>query len=190
MSSSMQINVDSGEVRKLRQLIDGLPTEIRQKAMHRAIGRVRQMAKTQIVRRSAEKVNLQQKYVRKAVSTSLASKGDSSMEFLIRSGWVRLYEMDPQAAEAGLSVRFPTARASFRRAFIAKIKRDVAVFQRDERGDGSLVPRGPVHELFAANVANATHRDEDYFVKVLTDIIAERLQPRLMHEIENLLRVK
>lgn len=184
------ISVDSGEVRKLRQLIESLPAEIREKAMRRAMGRVRQMAKTQIVRRSAEKVNLQQKYVRKAVSTSFVAKGDSSMEFLIRSGWVRLYEMDPQKAETALSVRFPTARASFRRAFIAKIRRDVAVFQREERGDGSFVPRGPVHELFAANIANAIHRDEDYFVKVLTDIIAERLEPRLMHEIENLLRVK
>lgn len=184
----MKINIDVSETKRLQQVIDGLPQQIKQKAMSRALNRIREMAKTRIVKRSAEKVNLQQKHVRRAITTSMSSnRSGSALEFLVRARWVRVADMDPRETKVGLSVRFPNGRGSYRQAFLAKMKGDLAAMRRVEGDTGARVGRFPLEGLFAANIANAIHEDEEYFVQVLTELIVERFQPRLEHEIGFLL---
>lgn len=185
------MHIDFGEVLDLKKILQGLPSDIRKKAMHRAFRRIAKRGETQLVRRAAQKVNLQQRYVRQVMTTRMAQKQwGQEIEFFVKSGWVRLMDMGPVQEERGVSVKFPKLRGSFKQAWIGKMKRDDAVFMRAEKGDGALVGRGPVRELFAANVANAIQRDEDYFERVLTDIVREHLEPRILHEIQQLLREK
>lgn len=109
----MDVTFDTAEVRKIRQIFDSLPREIKHKAMARALGRMRSMAKTQIVRRSAEKVGLAQKYIRPVVKTTTSFRSAETLEFLVRSGWVRLIDMSPTGTPKGVVVRGRRMKGSY-----------------------------------------------------------------------------
>ena len=186
------LHIDFGEVLDLKKILDGLPSDIRKKAMYRAFRRITKRGETQLVRRAAQKVNLQQRYVREAMTTRMLQKQfGQEIEFFVKAGWVPLIDMGPIQDERGVSVKFPKVRGSFKQAWLGKLRGRDAVLQRaEDGGSGKLVGRYPIRELHAANVAHAIQKDEDYFERVLTDIVREHLEPRILHEIQQLLREK
>jgi len=173
---TLSVVFETAELRQLKSVLDGLPREIKEKALNRALRRVQSMAKTQIVRRSSQKVNVQQRYIRPVVTPKMISGSGGELEFIVRSGWVRLQDMGPTVGENGVSVKFLRKRADYAHAFIAMLKGRESVLMRAENGQGGLVGRYPIMEMHAANIANAIHNDTAYFEQVLTDIITERLQ--------------
>ncbi|MCF3642917.1 phage tail protein [Rhizobium sp. TRM95111] len=172
------LSLDMRDMAQLRRRIETLPTEMKQRVMVRAMGRVKDMARTQLKRRVSEKINLQQKYVN---DFTVARYGPEEIHFRVEAGWYPLSRMNPKQTKKGVAVRFPNGAANYRSAFVNTGNRN-RVMRRTGPG------RYPVEELFGPNPANAINNDPELFESFLADLVEDRLAARMLHEIVRLVR--
>lgn len=173
-----EVRFDASEIATLGRAINNLPGEIKAMAMARAMRRMRDMARTQVVKRSAERVDVSQKRIRE-LTTAHFNTGGNTIEIVEKSGWISLYKLGATQTKSGVRVRL---RGSYKSAFIAQMKSGHrGVMKR--QGTARL----PVRELFGPNPAHDVTNNPDVFLKVLADIIEDHLAPRVLHEIDRLL---
>lgn len=184
-----EITFDTSELRQLGRAINNLPGEIKAKAFARAMGRMREMTRTRIVKRSAERIDVPQKHVRE-LTTAHFNAGSSTIEAIVKAGWVPLYRLGATQTSRGVRVRL---RGSYRSAFIASVKAGgegkthTGVF-RNFGGENRVSGRkNGIRELFGPNPANDITNNPDEFLKVLAEVIEDHLAPRVLHEIDRLL---
>lgn len=174
----MEVRFDASELAQLGRAFQRLPGEIKTKAMARAMRRMRDMARTRIVKRSAERTDLPVSMVRER-TTAYFNAGGNTIEVVERSGWISLYKLGARQTKTGVTVRL---RGSYRHAFIAQM-------QSGHKGVMIRVgkERFPIRELYGPNPAHDITNNPDEFLKVLAELIEEHLAPRVLHEIERLL---
>ncbi|MBZ8133241.1 phage tail protein [Afifella sp. IM 167] len=172
--------IDTSDVARMGRHISRLPAEMRVKAASRAMSRVRSMATTRVVRRSAERIDIPQKHVRgKTRSFAAFNAGGATQVILVRSGWIPLEELGARQGKRGVSIR---GRGQIRGAFRASMgSGHRGVFKRV----GSA--RLPIRELFGPNPANDILTSPDEFLDVLEDVMRDVFAPRFLHEVDRLL---
>ena len=111
------IEVDSSDFAHLSRAIAKLPDQIKAKAFARAGRHVVNKARTRIVRRSAERVDLPVGLIR-SLTTAQFNAGGNTAEVVMRSKWIALYKLGATQTAKGVRVR---GRGSYRSAFIAKM---------------------------------------------------------------------
>jgi hypothetical protein len=172
------LRFDASELDQLGRAFQRLPGDIKAKAFARAMSRMKDMARTRIVKRSAERTDLTQKLVRER-TTAYFNSGASTIEVVERSGWISLYELGATQTKVGVRVR---ARGSYKGAFIASMS---------SGHTGVMIRHGkarlPIKELYGRNPAHDITNNPDEFLKVLAELIEDHLAPRVLHEIERLL---
>lgn len=175
---SAELHFDAADFDVLGRAIARLPGEIKVKAFSRAMRRIRDMARTRIVRRSSERTDIPVGMVR-ALTTAYFNAGGNSIETVLRSGWIPLARLGARQTSTGVSVR---NRGSYRSAFLA----EMASGHR-----GVMIREGakrlPIRELFGANPAHDVTNNPDEFLPVLAEVIQDLLMPRVLHELERLL---
>lgn len=177
-----EVHVDASDFEHLAKAIVRLPGAIKTKATARAMSRVIKMARTRIVRRSAERVDLPPSVVAK-LTTARFNAGGNTADVVMRANWVGLFKLGARQTRTGVSVR---GRGSYAHAFIAKMgSGHQGVFMRE--GEGS--PRFPIRELFGPNPSHDVTNNPEVFMQVLAQVIEEHLLPRYLHEVDNLLRM-
>ena len=173
-----ELRFDASEIAAVGRAIGNLPGEIKTKAMARAMRRMRDMARTRVVKRSAERTDLKTGMVRK-LTTAHFNAGGNTIEVIERSGWISLYKLGATQTSKGVRVR---ARGSYRSAFIATMgSGHTGVMKREGKA------RLPVRELYGPNPAHDITNNPDVFLKVLAELIEDHLTPRVLHEISNLM---
>lgn len=178
MGMTAEIHFDASELDLLGRAIARLPGQIKAKAFARAMGRMRTMARTRIVKRSSERTKIPGRMVQ-ALTTAHLNAGGATLEIVERSGWIGLYKLGARQTKTGVTVR---ARGSYRSAFLAKMDSGhKAVMMRDGKA------RLPIHELFGANPAHDVTNNPDEFLPVLAELIKDHLAPRVLHEIDRLI---
>ncbi|MBD9390142.1 hypothetical protein IB237_23355 [Agrobacterium sp. AGB01] len=146
--------------------------------MARAMSRMRDMARTRVVKRSAERVKLSPKQVRE-ITTARFNAGSNTIEVIEKSGWISLYKLGATQTKSGVRVRL---RGSYKSAFIAKMgSGHSGVMKRV----GSA--RLPIRELYGPNPAHDVTNNPDVYLTVLAELIEDHLAPRVLHEIDRLL---
>lgn len=175
---TIELIADASDFARVARDIARLPAEIKAKAAARAMRRVSDMARTRIIKRSAEHVNLPQSRIRPLTKVQL-NAGQGSTDIVMRSKWIALYLLGARQTQKGVTVR---GRGSYRSAFIASVgSGHEGVFSRDGKA------RLPIHELFGPNPAHAVVNNPDVYIEVMTSVIESHLMPRYLHEVENLL---
>jgi hypothetical protein len=170
--------IDASDLENLGRAIGNLPGQIKAKAFARAMGRMREMTRSRIVKRSSERTDVQQKIVRSR-TVAYFNAGSSTIEAVMRSGWMPLHKLGATQTSRGVRVRL---RGSYRSAFIARMSNGHTGVMK--RVGGS---RLPIRELFGPNPAHDITNNPDEFLKVLAEVIEDHLAPRVLHEIDRLL---
>jgi hypothetical protein len=175
---SAELTFDTSELQALGRAISRLPGDIKAKAMARAMSRMRDMARTRVVKRTAERVKLPPKRVRD-ITTARFNAGSNTIEIIEKSGWISLYKLGATQTKSGVRVRL---RGSYKSAFIAKMgSGHSGVMKRVGAA------RLPIRELYGPNPAHDVTNNPDVYLKVLAEIIEDHLAPRVLHEIDRLL---
>lgn len=171
-------HIDSREFAMLARAIAKLPGELKAKAAARAMSRVRDMARTRVVKRSAERIKIPPSRVR-ALTTAHLNAGANTVDVIIRSGWIPLFDLGATQTSKGVRVRM---RGSYRSAFIAQMQSGhKGVMMREGKA------RLPIRELFGPNPASDIVNHDEVYLEVLADVIETSLMPRYLHEIDRLL---
>lgn len=173
-----EVVFDASEIEALSRAINGLPDAIKTKAMASAMRRMREMARTRIVKRNAEHTKLPPGIVRK-LTTAHFNAGGNTQEIVVRSGWIHLYKLGATQTSRGVRVR---GRGSYHHAFLAG-------FKSGHRGVMMRVgdKRLPIRELFGPNPAHAITNNPEVYLDVLAEIIRDHLAPRFLHELGRML---
>jgi len=175
---TVELRIDASDFETLGRAIARLPGEIKAKAMARAMRRMRDMTRTRVVKRSAERTDIPVGMVR-ALTTAAFNAGGNTIEIVEKSGWIGLYKLGARQTRTGVTVR---GRGSYRSAFIAKMKSGhTGVTIREGKS------RFPIKELFGANPAHDVTNNPDVFIEVLAEVIESHLAPRVLHEISRLI---
>lgn len=175
---SAELFIDASELDALGRAIARLPGEIKAKAFARAMRRMRDMARTRIVRETSKRTDLPVGQVR-ALTTAAFNAGGNSVEVVMRSDWIGLAKLPHQQTSEGVRVK---GRGLLKSAFVAKMKSGhVGVMIRS--GSSRL----PIRELFGPNPAHDVTNNPDEYIKVLAELIEEHLAPRVLHELGRLL---
>lgn len=173
----ISLQADAVEFRALSRAIGRLPGDIKAKAFARAMRRMRDMARTRIVNRSAEHSKAPKHLIRARTTARVAAV--DSIETRMKSDWIGLYKYGARQTRTGVTVK---GRGSYKSAFLAKVgSGHVGVF--DRVGSARL----PIQELFGANPAHAIANNPDVYLEVLAGLIDEALMPRVLHELSRLM---
>lgn len=172
------IEIDSSDFVHLSRAIYKLPGDIKAKAFARAMTRVGEMARTHIVKRSAEHTQMPAALIR-ARTTARFNAGGNTSEVVMRSNWIGLAKLGAKQTSAGVSVR---GRGSYPHAFLAGM-------ESGHRGVMMRVGKSrlPIRELFGANPAHAVTNNPDVYLAVLAEVIDDVLMGRVLHELGRLL---
>lgn len=170
--------VDASDFEHLGRAIAKLPEEIKAKAMARAMRRVSQMARTRVVKRSAERVKIPQNIVRER-TTAMFNAGGNTQEMIVRSKWIPLHKLGAVQTSRGVRVRL---RGSYRSAFIAKMASGHKGVMRRQGKD-----RLPIRELFGPNPAHDITNNDQVYLEVMAEVMEEVLLPRFLHELGRIL---
>lgn len=166
------IRYDAGDFWRLSREFAQLPSEIRAIVTTRAMRRVADMGRTQIVRRIAERIDVGANVVR--ARTHAQELGGQAI-VSVRSKWIPLSELGARQTRAGVSVRL---RGSYRSAFMARMGSGHAgVFRRDGKA------RLPISELFGPNPANDVATSPDIYQQLIDRVAETHVLPRLLHEL-------
>lgn len=169
---------DTSDFAQLGRAFRNLPGEIKTKAMARAMRRIRDMARTRIVNRSAERTDISRAMVRER-TTAYFNAGGNTIEIVEKSGWISLHKLGARQTRTGVSVKL---RGSYRHAFIAKMgSGHSGVMIRTGAG------RYPIRELYGPNPAHDVTNNPDEFLNTLAELIEDHLLPRVIHEIDRIL---
>lgn len=184
------VKFDASEIEQLGRAIANLPGEIKAKAMARAMRRMRDMARTAVIKRSSERVDLPPGKVRQ-LTTAHFNAGGNTIEVIERSGWIRLYDLGATQTSRGVRVRL---RGSYRHAFIASVKAGkkgkthTGVWRRVPGTQMMSDPsKEQIRELFGPNPAHDVTNNPDVYLKVMAELIEDHLAPRVLHELDRLL---
>lgn len=173
-----QVIFDASEIDALGKAFLRLDGEIKTKALARAMRRMRDMARTQVVRLGAARVDIPVGKVRER-TTAYFNAGGNTIEVVERSGWIRLYELGATKTAVGVRVK---SRGSYRHAFIAGFKSShTGVLRRVGKS------RLPIRELFGPNPAHDVTNNPDDYMQLMAQMIEDNLLPRVLHEIDRLL---
>jgi Prophage minor tail protein Z (GPZ) len=173
---SVQFTADSADFARLSRAIGRLPSEIRHRAFASAMRRVGDTARSRIVKRNAERIDVAQKVVRE--KTRVFTLGDSA-EISVKSGQLSLAKLGGRETARGVSVPL---RGSYKSAFIAAMASGhEGVMKR------TGASRLPIHELYGPNPASDIVRHEPVYQQVLGEVADTVLIPRLLHELSRLL---
>jgi hypothetical protein len=188
-----EVRFDASEIEQLSRAIAKLPGQIKTKAMSSAMRRMREMARTRIVKRSAERTDLPVRKVQ-ALTTAFFNAGGNTIEIVEKSGWIALYKLGAVQTSGGVRVK---ARGSYRHAFIAAVTagsggdnetQHTGVFMRVPGQKMRSNPKKEaIREMFGPNPAHDVTNNPDEFVKVLAELIEDHLAPRVLHELDRLL---
>jgi hypothetical protein len=175
---TVDFRFDASDFHRLASEFAHLPQAIKAKAFSRAMRRMSEMARTQVVRESVKRTSSPPRIVQRATKATYDDAA-ASIDIKMRSGWIGIAQLNPRQTKAGVTTRL---RGSYKSAFIATMK----------SGHRGVMIRGgkdrlPIYELFGPNPAHDIVKHPDEFLKVLSELIETRLAPRVLHEIENLL---
>ena len=174
-----ELHFDAREIEQLSRAIHNLPGEIKAKAMARAMRRMRDMARTRIVQYHSKRLSLPPSRIRKLTTASF-NAGGNTIDIVEKSGWIPLIDLAATQNRKGVRTRY---RGSYKSAFIATMKNGHrGVFIRSGK------KRLPIRELFGPNPAHDITNNPDEFLRVLAELVEDQLAPRVLHEIENLIR--
>ncbi len=173
------VAVDTSDFRSMQAVMLRIPGDIRAKAFSRAQRRIRDMAKTRVVREAANDADMRVRDVRKV--TAAFNSGAATTRIVMRSGWMPLAKLgNVRQTGVGVTVR---GWGSHKGAFIATMRSGhTGVFVRS----GSA--RLPIKELWGPNPVSFIHKDERKYLDILTDLMQSHYAPRVLHEIDNILR--
>lgn len=176
--------IDSSDFERKANAFHQLPEAMRYVAFRRAMSRMKSMATTRVVRRIAERVRIQQKFVRQATRTRY-SETDGSMEILIRSGWIPLYSIGARQTRKGVTV---SKRGSYRHAFIASMASGhKGVFINTGEYNYASKRNNAIRELYGPNPANDVATSPAEYEQIMAELMETALVPRLVHELDRLL---
>ena len=170
-----EIRYDSSDFFNLSRAFGRLPDDIKHKVAARAMARVGDMGRTQVVKRIAERIKLPAGIVRDATQAHVSA--DSAM-IRVRSKWISLYRIGARQTRTGVTVR---GRGSYQSAFIATMNGGTAVFKREGAS------RFPVEALYGPNPANDVRTSPDVYERLLVDIAERHVMPRMLHELGRIL---
>ena len=171
------IHVDASEYQRFEREFRRLPHELKAKAFSRAMRRVNKMMRTQVIRRSSERIKLPQKHIRPTYT--MLSVGSATLEHVVRSGWIPLYKLGASPSAKGVRIN---RRGTIDGAFIARMASGhTGVFKRTDKS------RLPIQELFGPNPASDIANHPDVFEKVLMGLIDPELTKRMLHELSRML---
>jgi hypothetical protein len=173
---------DASDFEQLGRAISRLPGDIKTKAMARAMTRLRQRARTEVVNRNAEHTQMPKGRIRK-LTTARFNAGGNTQEVTVKSGWIGLYALGARQTRTGVTVR---GRGKYDHAFLATMKSGHrGVFIRDYPGEKGK--KAKIMELYGANPAHAITNNPDVYLEVLADLIEKELAPRFLHELDRIL---
>ncbi|MDB5582818.1 MAG: hypothetical protein JWR80_7994 [Bradyrhizobium sp.] len=173
-----EIRFDARDFEQLGRAFLNLPGEIKTKAMARAMRRMRDMARTRVVRRGAERIDVPVGKVRER-TTAYFNAGGNTIEVIEKSGWIALYELGATQTPKGVRVKL---RGSYRHAFITGMASGhKGVFHRVGK------ERIPIRELFGPNPAHDITNNPDVYLDVMGELIENELLPRVLHELDRIL---
>jgi hypothetical protein len=180
-----QVLFDASEIDQLGRAFKNLPGQIKTKAMARAMRRMRDAVRTQVVRLNANRVDIPVGKVRER-TTAHFNAGGNTIEVIEKSGWIALYELGARQTRVGVTVKL---RGSYRHAFIAGFKSGhVGVLRRRPGTHMRSKPtKEQLIELFGPNPAHDITKNPDDYLRLVLDLLDTQLMPRVMHEILNLL---
>jgi hypothetical protein len=179
-----EIIFDASDFEVIGRAFMRLPGDIKAKAFARAMRRMRDMARTDVVNRGAERTDLTRKMVRQR-TTAYFNAGGATIEIVEQSGWIGLYKLGATQTGKGVRVR---NRGSYPGAFIAKMKSGHSGVFDNTGGKNSKSGRNnQIRELFGPNPAHDVTNNPDEYLKVLAEILEDRLLPRVIHELDRLL---
>jgi len=172
------VKVDASDFTTLARALNGLPGEIKVKAISRALRRVGEMARTQIVRKAAADSGMRVGDVRS--KTLLFNAGGGTAEIIMRSDWWPLFKLGgARQTKTGVTVRNWGSHAG---AFLGGLKSGhQGVFRRVGAS------RLPIRELWGPNPVAEIHQDEPAYEALLAEVAATHLAPRILHEVDRLL---
>lgn len=166
------IRYDAADFWRLSRAFAKLPQEIRATVASRAMRRVADMGRTQVVKRLVERIDVPSGIVRERTS---AFERAGEAVIAVRSSWIPLYKLGARQTRSGVTVMM---RGSYRSAFIAKMgSGHVGVFRRDGKA------RLPISELFGPNPANDVATSPDVYRELVTQVAETHVLPRMLHEL-------
>ena len=168
------LNIDASDFRALGAAMHNLPADLKRNAFHAAAKRIGTMGRTQVVRRLAAYTGLKQAIIREA--TDVYVTGDGEINIRIRSKWIPLGKLPHSKSRKGMRVRGRGLIAGSFKATMAS--GHVGIFKRSDKA------RLPIKELHGPNPAHAVLVDRHgEFSRIAEQIVAERLMPRILHEV-------
>ena len=181
---SVEMYVDSSDFSRLSTKLAHIPAEIKAKAFSRALRRVRNMAKTQVVRRAAKDSGLRYSDVNKI--TRAFNTGSDTARIVMRAGWIPLYKLGAaRQTGRGVSVRKWGAHKG---AFIATMRTGhTGVFVRVSGTRMEKKNKEQIRELWGPNPVSNVLRDDEKYLRVLSKVMQENFVPRVEHEINRIL---
>ncbi|WP_128291994.1 MULTISPECIES: hypothetical protein [Afifella] len=178
--------IDTSDVLEMGRALQNLPGEIRAKAMSRAMRRLNSMAKTRVVRRDAERINIAQKHVRERTRLSASfNAGGHTQDLILKSGWIPLEKLGARQSKRGVIV---VKRGLYRHAFRAGMDSGHrGVFRRVPGTRMRKKNKEQIREQFGPNPVNDILTSPEEYLDVLEAIVKEMFAPRLLHEVDRLL---
>lgn len=175
---TMQLKIDASDLGKLATVVGSLPSQMQRTVLARAFKRTGELARTQIVRQAAKDSGLPTGAVRSATRIFYSNEG-ATIGF--RETWMLLHKLGG-AVQTGRGTRV-AKWGPHKSAFIAKMASGhVGVFTRVGK------PRLKIRELFGPNPVAEVFQAPSTYEDILARVIAERLAPQVLHEMEFLLR--
>lgn len=183
---------DASEFDTLGRAISRLPADIKTKAAARAMTRLRQRARTEIVNHVTAYTQMPKGSIREMTRTAFAA--GNAVEIVVKSNWIGLYALGARQTSSGVSVR---GRGRFDHAFIATVGKSkdpekaseghVGVFLRERGTKMEGRNKEKIRELFGANPAHAILNNPEVYLDVLADLMERELMPRFIHELGRIL---
>lgn len=173
------LRIDASEYERAAANLMKLPPRIKAKAFARASRAVAKDMRRAVVRRSAERIDIAQKWVNQAYVPLNAGSG--TIEAVVRSGWIPLIKLGAKPGKRGARV---PGRRQVRGSFIATMASGhVGVFRRmgarDARG------RERIRELFGPNPASDILNNPGTFEETLLEVAEDRMLPRLVKAVRD-----
>ncbi len=179
----LQFEVGIGDLESLsglmRQIGNQAPNAIR-----RALNWTGDKARTKVVRALARQTGTKYATVRRALLTRRANYGAMAYRIVAFGGFLSLKEFAPRQRRDGVSAAPWGKRVVFKHAFISTAMGG-NVFVREMGGTGR-VPRLPVRQLWGPALPRELLKGETQ--KLFETTVSAELQPRVVHEVEALIR--
>ena len=171
MAPGVAIHFDSIDYARMAARLRRTPIDIKARAFARVMARLRDMARTRVVKAASDWTDTPQKLIR---PTTQARAIADAIDINMRTPWFALAKLGARQTARGVSVR---GRGVLRGAFIARGR----VLAR------AGAARYPIRELYGANPAHAIGAKPAYFEEVMAQLLETHLIPRVMHELDRLI---